>query len=525
MALSDLGSLRSGTFLEGAAAAEGFAVGRAMRLARGGQPRGPAAQTLPLRDAIVNVRRDLGRLLATLPTAEAELFEPELRILDEIEPKLLSHGDEGRSPAEAIFEETSCGCTDLVIDLRERLLAAMGGLSEAELRAPTTYHESDMILLAEVVTPSIVAFLPKQVVAVVAALKDPTGARRDVGRTSHAAILARSRGLPLAYVSLEALSSIPNATWVGLEAIDGDARIWVDPGETFLQQAWRRIEADRNERLGSPSESLADLGIALRVNIASAHDDIPRSAQGVGVVRTEMMFAGSLYAPSESDQLAAILRVASKAHGAPVVVRLFDAGADKPLAWLGGNAGSARGIARLLQYPEVLSTQLRAIARAREQADIRALVPFVERAADLRAVRSVSASALALGAMIESPAAVDAIEAIVASADFVSIGTNDLTATALGLDRTASLPTADPRVLRLSRRAIRAAHAAGLEVTVCGEMASDERGARIAIGLGANALSLAPTRLANIRRSLGRMTVDACRDEAQRAIESEASGA
>jgi len=489
-------------------------MGRAMRLTRSEHSTRTPPQPLPLRDAIVAVRRDLEKLLAGLPPDEAELFAPEVHILQEIEPQLLSREAAGQSREEAIFAETNCGCTDLVIDLRERLLGAVEGSPAAELGAPATHHETDVIFLADHVTPSMVAFLPRQVVAVVAALDVPIGARRDVGRTSHAALLARGRGLPIAYVTPNQLSSIAGAAWLVVDATETDARISIEPGRLVLEAARRRLEESERERLRAAREPLEHLGIALGVNVASAHDEIPASAEGVGLVRTEMAFAGSQAMPSESEQLAALMRIAAKARGAPIVVRLFDAGGDKPLAWLGGDTGSARGIARLLAHPHVLATQLRAIARAREHADIRALLPFVQSADEVTAVRSGAASTLLLGAMIESPDGVDAITSIASAADFISIGTNDLTAETLGLAREMDLPMVHPRVLALVLRAVAGAHAAGRKATICGEMAGDERGSRIAVGLGADALSMAPARVLVVRGALARTTLEACRAEA-----------
>jgi len=499
----------------GATAAEGFAVGRAMRLARAEHVPGSSVRPLALREAIVRVRQDLAHLLAALPPDEAELFAPELHILEEIEPQLLSRERGGQSSEEAIFDETNCGCTDLVIDLRERLLGALQGLSSADLHGSTPHHEADLVLLADSVTPSMVAFLPRQVVAIVAALDAPLGARRDVGRNSHAALLARGRGLPLAYVPRERLGSIPTGAWLVVDAAEEDAQIDVDPGAGALEAAQHRLAAEQRNRQRAARLSLDHLGIALRVNVASAHDEIPAAAEGIGLVRTEMTFSGSLVAPSEDEQFAAIMRVAAKARGAPIVVRLFDAGGDKPIAWLGGDTGSSRGIARLLAHPEVLATQLRALGRARERADIRVLLPFVESAEQVSAVRLHATSALPLGAMIESPAGVEAIATVAEAADFISIGTNDLTAEALGLDRTASMPLLDPRVLALTRRAIEGAHSAGRRVTICGEMAGEERGARIAVGLGADAISVAPARAAVVRASLARSTLEVCRAEAR----------
>ena len=512
-------ALAEGKALEGIPAADGFAVGRALRLTRHGHVAASSSRTRGLREAILRVRHDLQRLLAALPREEAELFEPEACILDDIEPQLLSREAEGQSEEDAIFAETSCGCTDLVIDLRERLLSALEGATCAKLDATAANHESDLVLLADVVTPSAVAFLPKQVVAVVAAMHGPAGTRRDVGPTSHAAILARGRGLPLVYLAQDLLSAIPNGAWLVVDSTGTGARISVEPGDAALEAAKRRRESTDQELLRVTRDSLAHLGIALEVNVASAHDDIPASADGVGLVRTEMMFSGSPVPPREDDQLAALLRVASKAHGAPVVVRLFDAGGDKPVSWLGGEKGSSRGIARLLAYPRILATQLRALERARERADVRALLPFVRSPDEVKAVREGLSGTVPLGAMVESPDAVQSIDSIVAVADFISIGTNDLTATAVGAGRTTGLPLADPRMLVLVHRAIAAAHAAGREATICGEMAGDERGARIAVGLGADAISVAPARAAIVRRALARTTLDALRSEARGAME------
>ena len=508
----------AGRVLEGSSAAVGFAVGRALRLARSERTSRSTAPARSLRDAVAQVRRDLQQLLAALPPDEAELFAPEAHILDEIEPGLFLREAAGASLEEAVFAETDCGCTDLIIDLRERLLGALEGASDTATRVPAAHRDRDVVLLADLVTPSMVVSLPRQVVAIVAASGTSEGERRDLGRASHAAILARGRGLPLAYVTPALLSSIAAAAWLVVDASERGARIWVDPADSAIAAARRRLAAEERERLPQAREPLDHLGIALRVNVASARDPIPPSADGVGLVRTEMMFLERSTMPGEDEQLAALLRVASKARGAPIVVRLFDAGGDKPVAWLGGETGSSRGIARLLSYPRALKTQLRALARARERAEIRVLLPFVRSPDDVNTVRRLAASTLSLGAMIESPDAVESIASIALAADFISIGTNDLTATSLGLERTRSLPLADPRVPALVRRTIAGAHAAGREVTICGEMAGDERGARIAVGLGADAISVAPASVAVLRAALARTTSAACVADAEAAL-------
>jgi phosphoenolpyruvate-protein kinase (PTS system EI component) len=510
-----------GRIIELRAAAEGFAVGRSFRVdSTGGQARIPdRPPRVSLRDAIDRVRSDLQQLTRTLPPAEAELFDPEARILEEIATRLLAREGEG-TLRDAVVAETSGGCSDLVIDLRVRLLHVLEGSSPPDLSAAAAHYGDDLVVLTDLITPTMVASLPRDVVAVIGVLDGSTTPRRDIGRNSHAAILARGRGLPLAYASSTALRSIPNGSWLVVEASETGASVRVEPGQASLAAARnRQTEGARDRResdAGCPS--LGHLGVELRVNIASPHEGIPNAADGVGLVRTEMMFAGRSAAPSESEQLAALLLVTAKANGRPVVVRLFDAGGDKPLTWLGGGADASRGVARLLAHPEILATQLRALARARERADVRVLLPFVRTPDEVNAIRRLAGATLRIGAMIESPDAVDAVAAIAFAADFLSIGTNDLTASALGLDRTADAPKSDPHVLSLVHRVITAARACGLTATICGEMVGDEQGARIAVGLGADVLSVAPARLGSIRRTLSRTTMESCRDEATAAL-------
>ena len=510
-------STASRRVLTGTSAAEGFGVGRALKLGRNGAASDATARR-SLMETIAQVRRDLAELLVSLPAAEAELFAPEAHILDEIEPSLLERERAGDSPEEIIFASTDCGCTDLVIDLRERLLGALQGAHGASAHGAIGHQSSDLVLLADSVTPSLVAFLPRQVVAVVAAVDGPMTGRRDVGPSSHAALLARGRGMPIAYVTSADFASLDGGTWVIVDATEPAARFTVEPSQSELEAAQDRMKAAVGERQGGACVPLEHLGIALRVNVGSAHDEIPACADGVGLVRTEMTFAGSAAPPSEDEQLAALMRIAIRARGAPIIVRLFDAGGDKPIAWLGGGGGTSRGIARLLEHPEVLMTQLRALARARQRADVRVLLPFVESAAELRTVRTLADSALPVGAMIESPKGVLAIAEISAAADFVSIGTNDLTAEALGLRRTDGMPLLEPRVLALVQRTIAGAHAAGRKVTICGELAADERGARVATGLGADVLSVAPVHVSRVRALLAAATIQSCLGEAQSAL-------
>jgi phosphoenolpyruvate-protein kinase (PTS system EI component) len=270
--------------------------------------------------------------------------------------------------------------------------------------------------------------------------------------------------------------------------------------------------------------SIAHLPVTLRANVGSLYDEVPGGARGVGLLRTELAFAAHATAPSVTEQAALIAAVARKTGGDPLVVRLFDAGGDKPLPWLRApfDSPDARGIALLLAHPLVLDAQLSAIARTRESfgdaADVRVLIPLARSEHDVDEVRARSPKGLLVGAMIETSVAAHAIGPIADSADFVSIGTNDLAADALGASRDAADRALDPIVLALIDKVVGGAHARGRTVTVCGEVAGDPRGACILVGLGVDVLSMGSSCLSDVRRALSGQTLEGCRALARAAL-------
>ncbi len=169
-------------------------------------------------------------------------------------------------------------------------------------------------------------------------------------------------------------------------------------------------------------------------------------------------------------------------------------------------------------HPEVLDTQLRAIVRAAEHLNVRVLLPLVTSAGDVQRVRALSHGKLAVGAMIETPGAVDQIDEVAAAADFISIGTNDLFAMVTGQDRAKSTLSLDESALRMVERVVAAAHARARKVCVCGELAGDPIGARILVGLGVDAISVATARFAKVKLSLRNVTRDDCRGIAREAL-------
>ena len=458
-------------------------------------------------DAIESAIAGVQALVHALPNDEAILFAPEVEILRSLAPRIAERIVQGLTAEAAVAEETPGAVHDLVLEARARMLGALSGGRGRLLRALAA-HGGEVVLVTAELTPSVVASLPDRVVAIVAV--------RDVGAgpMSHAAILARGRGLPLAYVASHVIDAIANGDMIVVDATATPARVWVSPTEALVAEARGRrdaqVTAARNVATSVPSFS--HLAIALRVNVASLRDDVPRAADGIGLVRTELVFAGRSTAPSEREQAAAYAAIAAKARGARVIVRLFDAGGDKPTPWLAtpSASGAARGIELLRMHETVLTTQLHAAVRARRHADIHVLLPLVRSAEDVVFVRALTDGSIPIGAMIETGAAVDDVEAIADAADFVCIGTNDLAAAALGVSRAEASMTIHPRLLRMIARVVAVSHARGRTVTICGEIAGDEHAALVLVGLGVDALSVAPSRVRPIARALSARTIDDC---------------
>jgi phosphoenolpyruvate-protein kinase (PTS system EI component) len=169
-------------------------------------------------------------------------------------------------------------------------------------------------------------------------------------------------------------------------------------------------------------------------------------------------------------------------------------------------------------HPGILDAQLRAIGRTADRTDVRVLLPLVTSADDVQRIRDRACRPLPVGAMIETPAAVDQVDEIAEVADFLCIGTNDLTAIVTGQRRVESGLSSDTRVLRMIARIVEAGHRHGRKVTVCGEMAGEPHVARILVGLGVDSISVAPGRIAKVKLALRDVTMDDCRAVAREAM-------
>jgi|CZKU01.1.fsa_nt_gi phosphoenolpyruvate-protein kinase (PTS system EI component) len=510
---------------QGSPAVDGIAIGRAAIWGSDPEPRREAGTAEEERCRLLRAHRWATRgveeLVRILPLAEAELFLPEIAILEELGPLMLAQVDAGASAEDAVCDATAQVSTDLLLDARARLLDALAH-DHRSVRSLLEGRDGDRVLVTEALTPSVVASLPPQIVGIVATSDDAAAIGSE--GTSHAVVIARGRAIPLAFLPATVVNGIADDDPVVLDTTGNVSWLWVAPSEGVVVDARRRqarwVLGRAEEEAAVARSPVSQLGLEVRVSLGSVYERVPSSAQGIGLVRTEVLFLDHTSAPSEFEQLATLRSIAGNAGNPVVVVRLFDGGGDKPLAWLPApaHAPSARGVSLLFMHPDVLAAQLRAVVRAAEQASMRVLLPMVTCAGDVERIRALSGGKVPVGAMIETPEAVDQIDAIAAAADFISIGTNDLSASVTGQDRARSSLSFDVRMLRMVERVVARSHAHDRKVSCCGELAADPRGARVLTGLGVDAICVSVAHYARVKLSLRDATPDDCRDQAQAAM-------
>ncbi len=413
-------------------------------------------------------------------------------------------------------EYLSARAADLA-DLKGRVLRALAGEGDDGQLALA----EGAILVAEDLTPSRFLELDWQRLG--------GGAIRGGSKTSHVAILARARGIPL-IVGLEAeLDRLaPDAPAV----LDAEAgRLILAPSDGTLARVQSRIQA-RAEGDAAAAAALAEEAVTAegeRVRVLINVDDpaildglSPTHCDGIGLTRTEFLFAGE-EPPDEAAQLAVYRRILAWAGGKPVTIRTLDAGGDKPIPGVSMAAESnpflgQRGLRLSLAHPEVFRVQLRALARAAAEGPLKVMLPMVTLPAELERARrlldevlaelaaeGVAHGAPALGIMIEVPAA--ALTAGDFAADFYSIGSNDLVQYVMAAARDnpalAGLALADhPAVLELIQRSVAAARARGVEIGLCGDLASDPAMVPLLLDCGLRSLSVAPAQLGRVKLAL-----------------------
>jgi len=349
--------------------------------------------------------------------------------------------------------------------------------------------------------------------------------------TSHVAMLARARGIPM----VVQLGAIPE---IGATALlDGEsAMLELDPNAEQVRLFEKRRENHRKSRasaraiLRRPTASWRGERIKLFINIQRV-DDLDHAdaqyADGIGLMRTEFLLTERGRLPDEEAQFAAYDAVLRWADRRPVTIRTFDAGGDKPVPGftLDGEANpflGVRGLRLCLARPDVFTVQLRALARAAVRGNLKVMFPMVTSADELEAGRKLFAEIVQrlqvdgidamlpeLGIMVEVPAAALAIASFKAS--FFSIGSNDLAQYVLACDRSngALAPLMDPlhpALLELIARTAEHGRRAGISVSLCGDMASDPRCLPALLNCGLRELSVNASALAQIKRTVDRLS-------------------
>jgi phosphoenolpyruvate-protein kinase (PTS system EI component) len=278
-------------------------------------------------------------------------------------------------------------------------------------------------------------------------------------------------------------------------------------------------------------EVFANLG----AGVGEAKAAVEAGAEGCGLLRTEFLFVDRATPPSEDEQAAAYQAIATALQGRPLIIRTFDIGGDKPVAYLplppeGNPALGLRGIRAALWRPDLLRAQLAAILRV--EGECRVLLPMITSVSEIRAVRTMVTdlarernlpSSIPLGVMIETPASALMAGEMADEADFLSIGSNDLTQYTLAMDRThpqlaAQIDALHPAVLRLIAKTAEAAHSKGKQAAMCGGLAADPLAAPILIGLGVEELSVPAAAIPVLKSTIREFWMAQCRAIAEEAL-------
>jgi phosphoenolpyruvate-protein kinase (PTS system EI component) len=514
------------TALRGVPASPGIGVGAVRRLAApvGGGAVVPAelrdAEIERALDALAGTADELdalaSRLRADGSEADAEIVET--GALMALDPGLADAvkaavGGDGLPAEDAIL--TACSAqADLLAGLPDELLAARAddvrslGRRAALLAAgpaPAMAAGRELVLVADDLGPADIAELDAGVQAVALA---------GGGATAHAAIVARSLGIPLVAELGKAVLALADGAVIVVDG--GEGLVLAEPDADRVLQARkaaaRQVRAREHaaQQRTVPATTRDGKQITVLANVAGAAElrlAVEAGAEGVGLLRTELAFLDADAWPTQAQHRSALEPVLRGLAGRPATVRVLDYGGDKLPPFLDGVR--ERGIGLLLQAPEALATQLRAILESAAGSEVRVLLPMVSStvefesaAATLRAAaQAVGAPVPPLGPMIETPQAAAIADALAERAEFLSIGTNDLTAATLGADRFA--PGAGvahhPRVLAAIATSVQAARRAGIPIEVCGEAASNPIALPLLVGLGVDEVSVGASRVGTVR--------------------------
>lgn len=497
------------------------------------------------------------RLAKSAAASDAGIFDAHLLVLED--PTLIDEVIKGirkdRHNAEFVFQGVSHKfiktlssiddpyLRERAIDLEDvarRVVRHLLGKSGQRLAG----HDRSHIIVADELTPSDTATLNRENVA---------GFITEKGsKTSHTAIMARSLGIP-AIVGLEGICSLlENGCVVLMDGYSG--RVFLNPSAA-TRTAYQALAAEK-EHVEEGLETLRDtdsvttdgrrITLAANIELPEELDEVAASgADGIGLYRTEFLYFNRTTPPEEEEQYAVYRQVAEKIAPHGVIIRTLDIGGDKPTECLDlGQEENpflgCRAIRFCLNNPDIFKTQLRAILRAGLHGNVRMMFPMISGHEELLHAKALLAEAaqelrdqgtpfredMELGLMIEVPSAAIMAETLAPEVSFFSIGTNDLLQYLMAVDRgnerIAHLhDPANPAVVRILKMVVDAAHAAGIWVGVCGELAGDIEFTPILLGLGIDELSTSALLVPRVKKAIRSLDMTACKEIVDHALSGE----
>jgi phosphotransferase system enzyme I (PtsI) len=504
-------------------------------------------------------RRDLDALARSLKEQygldEAHIFHAQVVMLDDdLFTGLIRDGVGKGSSAEAAVvaavrqieemfrQQVNPYLRERSLDIRDVGARVLGHLVD-RCTHPFARLPDGAVIVADELFPSDTVFLERgQVQAIVTA---------QGSDNSHAAILARALGIP----AVTAVDGILEACATGdAIAVDGETGQVILHIEGKAQvdylahaRSYRRAVEEACQIAGASVTTRDGVSIALLANV-DREEDIDRAlelhAAGIGLLRTEFLYLAEGGSASEARQEAVYRAAARRLTGLPVTIRILDLAPDKALSLTSdvpqsGAALHDRGVHYALAHPEVLRLQLRAILRAAAEGNLRILLPGVtgvseihtfralldEVADELRRAAASPPTEVPVGAMIETPAALLMLDAIVEHTDFLSLGTNDLLCHLFGRERHRGKETAtEPSFLRALDLTVRGALASNVPLTLCGEIAGVPAFTALLIGLGIRQLSMSPERLPEVRYNVSHIAAAEADALARRVLAAQSAG-
>jgi phosphotransferase system enzyme I (PtsI) len=414
-------------------------------------------------------------------------------------------------------------------DVRDVVVRLSGHLSEM-LQTNSAPTDEPLVLVADELLPSQVVMLGDREVRGIVT--------QAGGQTSHAAILARSRGIPAVSGLSGMLKHVKNGDILVVDGRDG--HVVVNPDAETLA-AYRKLQrefvnlkdhlaANRKQRPvtadGIEVELLANIN-----NEADAKAAVAMGASGVGLFRTEYLFLTHPDVPDEEEQTAAYRQIIAASPNHRVTIRTLDLGGDKTVPYLGHDREANpflgwRSIRLSFEHPEFFATQIRAVLRAAagSKKKVRLMFPMITTLEEIRKVRSMVKRArrelaqqgkpcgdVPMGLMLEVPAAAVMIDSLVDVVDFVSIGSNDLVQYLMAADRdnpkvSHLCQPLSPAVLRVLAATIASCRRAGKPITLCGEMAGRPRAVVLLFGMGLRSFSMSPAFIPTIKELISHLT-------------------